>query len=52
MRSQKSNRSLNGPLLGAGADDLLGGAAAEALDGGQAEDDLAVRDGEVRLAAR
>ena len=49
-RSQKSKRSLNGPPCVAGADDLLGGPAAEPLDGGQAEDDLAVLHGEVRLA--
>ena len=43
MRSQKSKRSLNGPPSVRAADDLLGRAAADALDGRQAEDDLAVR---------
>src|SRR5579884_881119 len=36
--------------LGADADDLLGRAAANALDGGQTEDDLAVVDGELPIA--
>ena len=42
---------LERPAFVAGADDLLGRAAAEPLDGGQAEDDLAVLRRRSRLAA-
>ncbi len=42
---------MNGPPCVAGADDLLGGPAAEPLDRGQAEDDAVVLHVEVGLAA-
>ena len=50
-RSQKSNRSLNGPPLVAGGDDRLARAAAAAFDRRQAELNLAVGDGEIDARA-
>ncbi len=49
MRSQKSKRSLNGRLA-AGANDLLGGAAAQTLDRDQAEENAILLHGEIGLA--
>ena len=50
-RSQKSNRLRNGPVRLAGLDDRRRGRAAAALDGRQAEVDLALAHGEIAVAS-